>query len=144
MKYLLILPFLYLKASLTFRMLQFLEDICSTESQLLSGKTRIKKKTPSFQMSLVEGWYRLPQELAKNLMLLANESVEMKMLTYLNRYESMLFWEWKEAYGLLYRHVYHSGKPGKRCREPWQIWQLLLKASFKIKITIFIKMWVRM
>ena len=98
MKYLLILLFLYLKASLTFWMLQFLEHICSTESQLLSGKTRIKKKTPSFQMSVVEGWYRLPQELAKNLMLLANESVEMKMLTYLNRYEPMLFWEWKEAW----------------------------------------------
>ena len=33
-----------------------------------------------------------PRNWHKNLMLLAGESVEMKTLIYLNRYESMLFW----------------------------------------------------
>lgn len=61
MKYLLILLLcLYLKPpSATFQMLQFLEQICSSESRLLSGKTRIRKAF-TFQSSLAEGWHGLP------------------------------------------------------------------------------------
>lgn len=42
----------------------------------------------------------------KSLLLLASESVEMKMLTYLNRYESVLFGGEKK-HGLQYQPVYH-------------------------------------